>query len=82
MIVIVQHNPGDQFVIKVANEASKKITSFSPQGLVNLAWAFACFQKYNKNLMDLICREVESKVSSYCVCVCGRTLCFSLLRYN
>lgn len=61
----LQHNPGDQFLNKVGAEAGRKITSFSPQGLVNLALAFACFNKYDKTLLDTICREVESKLHAF-----------------
>ena len=61
----LQHNPGQDFLLKVAGEATKKITSFSPQGLVNLALAFACFDAYDKTLMDVTCREVESKLHTF-----------------
>ncbi|QDZ22187.1 hypothetical protein A3770_07p47050 [Chloropicon primus] len=61
----LQHNPGDPFLMKVGSEAIKKMGMFSAQGMVNLSLAFACFEKHNKDLMDVISREVDAKTNTF-----------------
>ena len=55
-------SPGEELLARVAEQAAERISSFSPQGFVNLAWAFAVFGAYPPRLWVAVAVQATSKV--------------------
>jgi len=55
-------SPGEELLARVAEQAAERISSFSPQGFVNLAWAFAVFGAYPPRLWVAVAVQATGKV--------------------
>ena len=61
----LNHFPGHRFLQAVARQALSRIHSFSPQGFVNLAWAYAVFGVYDEELFTAISTQSVLKMHHF-----------------